>query len=603
MKHLSIRYISDVDFRVKLDKILSEYKSGQYSSILFHIYSGVNDEKLLMSISGKIGDLFETDNIVGSISAGEIKNGRLMDRGVLVSVMMFESAEIKVFRFENASGSEQDIGKQIRSIAASTTDCKALELMLPGTNLHTRLLFEEVSRCRRGIQVFGGYAGGHSMESSEHFVFDRTGLYGDLIFLITYAGAELHVSVDKSVGWQTLGVPFSVTKADENRLITVDGRPAAELYQKYMQIETDENFAEATFEFPLMAELGDEELLRHTISVDDDGSLILAGYVTEGMKIYLCYGAPAEIVKRVDARLLEICEFRPQAILLYSCSVRKSFWEDFVNVEMMPFQKIAETAGFHTWGEINRDAKGNVLEYNITLLSIAMREGPAEGDVKHVHVDDSVLKGQASLIKRLTKLVYATTTELHRAYTDLSEMNDKLKEMAEHDGLTGVLNRRSIEEKLTAAFNSEDKTPNGLLMLDIDFFKKVNDTYGHKVGDDTLTLTAKIMSDSVKDIEGAYVGRWGGEEFMLLVPGYDADKAFELSEQIRTTVEQSDYGAAGHITVSLGSISFDGSEDLTSIYTSLDDALYKAKNSGRNKCCKAEPLKKPKAKKRTAKKK
>ena len=125
------------------------------------------------------------------------------------------------------------------------------------------------------------------------------------------------------------------------------------------------------------------------------------------MKIYRCYGAPAEIVKKVDARLIEVCEFCPEAILLYSCSVRKSFWEDFVNVEMIPFQQIAETAGFYTWGEVNRDRKnGNVLEYNITLMSIAMREGPAKTKTKkHVHVDDSVLKGQASLIRRLTKLV------------------------------------------------------------------------------------------------------------------------------------------------------------------------------------------------------
>ena len=591
MKHITIRYISELHFAGELESLYSEYSGGGYKSILFHIYSGVLDDSLLLSVSKKLHTKFTTDMVIGTISAGEINNGKLMDRGVLISAMMFESADVKVYRFAEASGKEASIGERIRKLADDIPYCRALELMLPGTNLHTKTLFERISLCRQDIQVFGGYAGGHSMEASEHFVFDMNGIYSDMIFLVTYAGEDLHVNIDKSVGWQTLGVPFKVTKADENRLITVDNRPAVELYEKYMQIEADEHFAEETFEFPLMAELDGEELLRHTMTVEPDGSLILAGYVTEGMNIYLCYGAPAEIVKKVDRRLAEICAFRPQAILLYSCSVRKAFWEDFVNIEMLPFQQIAQTAGFHTWGEVNRDKKnGNVLEYNITLMSIAMREGePDSGEEPHVHVDDSVLKGQASLIKRLTKLVYATTTELHKAYTELSSLNDKLQDMADHDGLTKLLNRRKIELVIDDHYKSLKTAGSGeagLIMLDIDFFKNVNDTYGHEVGDKTLVSLAEIMIDAVSSVDGAQVGRWGGEEFMILLPGADSDRTYDIAESIRRNVESFNFGEAGHITVSLGTLCFNERSN-SSIYTRLDDALYAAKKSGRNKVCRA----------------
>ena len=586
MKHLSVRYVSELDFKDKLTSLLDEYKKKSYKSILFHVYSGVLDEDLIVSICQKIKSAFDTDNIAGSISAGEIKNGRLMDRGVLISVMMFESADVVLHRFANAAGKESEFGQKIRQLADSTPDIKGMELMLPGTNLETRTLFEEISKCNKEVQVFGGYAGGHSMESSEHYVFDQNGLYSDLIFCITYAGKDFHISVDKSVGWQTLGVPFRVTKADGNRLIEVDGRPAVELYEKYMQIEADENFAEETFEFPLMAELDGEELLRHTASVEEDGTLDLAGYVTEGMKIYLCYGAPADIVKKVDSRLIEVCDFKPEAILLYSCSVRKSFWEDFVNIEMLPFQQIAETAGFHTWGEVNRDKKnGNVLEYNITLMSIAMREGePAPGKPKRVHVDDSVLKGQASLIKRLTKLVYATTTELHKAYTNLSVLNDQLQEMADHDGLTKLINRRRTEQFIQQCYQSmkDNGGTAGLIMMDIDFFKKVNDTYGHAVGDLTLIKVSELMRDVIADIDGSCAGRWGGEEFMLLVPGKGPDETFEVAEKLRKSIEAADFGEAGHVTASLGTITFEGSSELMNVFTNLDKALYQAKKNGRN---------------------
>lgn len=591
MKHITLRYVSGLDFNEELDELYSEYSNYGYKNILFHIYSGVLDEELVLSISRKLSERFSTDQVIGTISAGEIRNGRLMDRGVLISAMLFESADVTVHRFPAASDRESDIGNDICNIADSTPYCKALELLLPGTNLHTKALFEKISNCRRDIQVFGGYAGGHSMESSEHFVFDMNGLYSDMIFLVTYAGEDFHISVDKSVGWQTLGVPFKVTKADENRLITVDNRPAVELYEKYMQIEADENFAEETFEFPLMAELDGEELLRHTITVEPDGTLLLAGYVTEGMNIYLCYGAPADIVKKVDNRLEEISQFRPEAVLLYSCSVRKSFWEDFVNIEMMPFQQAAPTAGFHTWGEVNRDKNnGNVLEYNITLMSIAMREGePKPGEKLRLHVDDSVLKGQASLIKRLTKLVYATTTELHKAYKDLSVMNDKLQDMADHDGLTGLCNRRRTEQLVTECFESikHNGGKAGLLMLDIDHFKKVNDTYGHEVGDKTLIATADVMNRSLEGIEGAFAGRWGGEEFIILLPSFDADEAFAFADKLRKDISLTDLGEAGRITVSLGSISFDSKSDIKTVYRKLDDALYAAKDSGRNSVIKA----------------
>ena len=591
MKQIAIRYVGEVDLNEKLGNILDEYKNGGYKQILFHVYSGVLDEALVVGGCRRLNEVFGTDMIVGSISAGEIKDGRLMDRGVLISAMMFESADVKVHRFESVSGFEKSIGSEICHLADGIPYIKALELMLPGTNLHTRALFEEISKCDRSIQVFGGYAGGHSMESSEHFVFDHNGLYSDMIFLVTYAGEDFHITVDKSVGWQTLGVPFKVTKADENRLIEVDGRPAVELYEKYMQIEADEHFAEETFEFPLMAELEGEELLRHTITVEDDGTLLLAGYVTEGMNIYLSYGAPAEIVKKVDTRLLEICDFQPEAILLYSCSVRKSFWEDFVNVEMQPFQHVAETVGFHTWGEVNRDKRnGNVLEYNITLMSIAMREGEADPkDKKHVHVDDSVLKGQASLIKRLTKLVYATTTELHKAYAELRDMNDKLQQIADCDGLTGLFNRRKTEQVIEKRFEDmrESGGQAGLIMLDIDYFKKINDTYGHAVGDETLKSVAKLMKEAVKDLENACTGRWGGEEFMVLVPDMGKDDTCMLAEKLRQMTEGHAFGCGEKITISLGVIAFDGKEDLQSVYITLDDALYSAKKQGRNRVVKA----------------
>lgn len=260
--------------------------------------------------------------------------------------------------------------------------------------------------------------------------------------------------MDKTVGWEALGFPFKVTKAAGNHLIELNGRPAAEVYEKFLQIDRKvHNNAEESFEFPLLGRQNGDDRLRSTVHIEEDGSVFLHGFVTNGMDIYLSYGNPSNIVEKANERLEALRRFKPQAILLYSCVVRKTFWEDFVDMEMIPFQKIAPSAGFHTWGEIMRVPEtGELAEHNITLLSIAMREGEAPAqDLPVIRVDDSVLKGQASLLKRLTKLVYATMEELQKAHNRPEELNSRLTVMVETDYLTGLYNRGKIEERIRKA--------------------------------------------------------------------------------------------------------------------------------------------------------
>lgn len=109
----------------------------------------------MTAVAGKIHSDFDTDCITGSMAAGEIKNGKLMDRGILISVMMFNSSEVKVYRFRNVNGNEAEVGDTICKVADGIGDIKAMELVLPGTKLHTKALMEELSKCRRDVQFFG----------------------------------------------------------------------------------------------------------------------------------------------------------------------------------------------------------------------------------------------------------------------------------------------------------------------------------------------------------------------------------------------------------------------------------------------------------------
>ena len=593
MKQLLIQYTTETELYEQLKELKKEWETGGYTRLLFHVFSATSEEAPLQKLAVQLKNEFPDSDVVGAVSAGEICNARLMKPGILISALFFTCTDVRVVKYEDVKGHEAERGKTICDTVNGQDDIKAVELIMTGTECNTRVIFEEISRCKSGVQVFGGYAGGHSMEVGEHFIFDENGLTDNKIFAVYYSGKDFHIDVDKSVGWQRLGHHFTVTKADESRMIELDNRPAVEVYEKYLQIDRNDHFAENTFEFPLIAAVEEDELLRHTITVEPDGTLDLAGYVTEGMKIYLCFGNPSLIVNRVNERIDEVRKFRPQAILLYSCSVRKSFWEDFVDMEMLPFEQLATTAGFHTWGEVKRNPiTGNVLEYNITLLSIAMREGDApETEIPPLRIDDSVLKGQASLIKRLTTLVSATTTELQNAYKNLETMNDRLSYLSDYDAMTGIFNRRKIEavieQTLTEA--AADGRKVGLMMFDIDLFKAVNDTYGHGRGDSVLIEMARIFRETICSVPGGHLGRWGGEEFFAVIPGYDRDETYAFAEELRKRVEAHKFeGVKETLTISIGVITATGTEDRKMLYKNVDDCLYFAKQNGRNKVIRFE---------------
>jgi len=167
--------------------------------------------------------------------------------------------------------------------------------------------------------------------------------------------------------------------------------------------------------------------------------------------------------------------------------------------------------------------------------------------------------------------------------TERIKLEKKLKKLATVDALTGIYNRYSVNQKIEEEI-SRMKRFNGvfaLMMFDIDFFKKVNDTYGHDVGDYVLQEFSKIVTHSIRTTD--IFGRWGGEEFMLLAPNESLKGAILLAEKIRKNVEEYEFKTVKKITVSIGLTVCNGYSEKEKLLKKVDEALYKAKESGRNK--------------------
>lgn len=172
---------------------------------------------------------------------------------------------------------------------------------------------------------------------------------------------------------------------------------------------------------------------------------------------------------------------------------------------------------------------------------------------------------------------------IHENSVELLSTLKKYEKLALTDSLTGAFNHGGIETEIYNAINIRRKTeePVSLMMLDIDFFKKVNDTYGHAVGDTTLKQFTAIIKEEMSK-EKAAVGRWGGEEFVVVCYGKNGNDLFDMAEELRTKVEKHEFPEIGQVTCSIGVTEMKAGEEFKELFERLDKAMYASKEAGRN---------------------
>jgi diguanylate cyclase (GGDEF)-like protein len=174
---------------------------------------------------------------------------------------------------------------------------------------------------------------------------------------------------------------------------------------------------------------------------------------------------------------------------------------------------------------------------------------------------------------------------------DLRLANERLAALAVTDELTGVANRRRLMERLdeAMAFARRRRTPLAVVLADLDYFKLVNDRLGHSAGDTVLRQVARAMEDVLRTED--LLGRYGGDEFMAVLPGTDKTGAQDAAERLRRAVEEVDFGTdvaallePRSLTISVGVAAFEASvKDAAELVRRADDALYRSKEGGRNR--------------------
>jgi diguanylate cyclase len=182
------------------------------------------------------------------------------------------------------------------------------------------------------------------------------------------------------------------------------------------------------------------------------------------------------------------------------------------------------------------------------------------------------------------------TGRLHELEFETGELRSKLRiehALAMRDALTGLPNRAAYEEFITreVARCRRFDQPFSLLVWDIDFFKSINDRFGHKAGDKALMVIAELLASSIRETD--FAGRFGGEEFVMVLSGTRCEEGLKVAEGIRRKVETCGFNSQGkpvHITISCGIAEFAGDDTIDDAFERADRALYQAKGEGRNRC-------------------
>ncbi len=175
-------------------------------------------------------------------------------------------------------------------------------------------------------------------------------------------------------------------------------------------------------------------------------------------------------------------------------------------------------------------------------------------------------------------LFFATTAVIYKFF--MEKYKEKLKSFLERDYLTGVLTRRALFSHLEL-LNCR-KTPYSVIMVDIDNFKKINDTFGHQAGDTVLKELGKLFKENLRRSD--FVGRYGGEEFLIVLPETEKKKAVTVAEKLRQTVEETFFSFPGkRLTVSLGVAYCSEADTFEKTIKLADERLYKAKKLGKNR--------------------
>ncbi len=584
MQQVWFIYEEKESFKQKLLEFKNTDRVSSTGSRMFQIYSEILKPAVIQEVTDAIEECFPDIPYIGCSTSGNIIDCELAgDITVVCTDFELLTTRFEIFQYDMAKQSVDEITAQIVEETKKNPWVKAIEMYFTIPEGSTTQFCDGLKDIREDIQIFGGVSCSDDITSDDSCVFTKAyGFSETSIVIVFYGGEDFHVDSIKVTGWKPLGREFHVTKSQGSLLQELDGIPAYDVYRKYLNINNDENFFYNTLEFPLFYEHNDTTILRTPVSSNADGSLNMTSDMDIGSVVRISYGDPSTMVDSIRHDSQRLAQFGPDVLHIFSCAARRTFWTNREpTYEIEPLYDISTSCGFFSHGEFLR-TKGSLNQHNVTLVIAAMREGEKKASPAVPQAQDNYMMSRVPLVSRLATFISVTSQELENTNKQLALVNDKLKMAAIIDGLTGLYNRKEIQGQIEKALADVKREQFSLVMLDIDNFKQVNDTYGHQEGDSVIVALADILRNRRTGLMQSS-GRWGGEEFMVLLRGTDSSSAAYIADLMRECFANTSFPGIRPQTVSLGVTQAREDDTVDSLCTRVDMALYRAKQNGKNR--------------------
>lgn len=569
-KSYCLRSLGDIENCIRL--FAASYVPGK-QSILISIYTHWNKPETIREMIRLFCDAFPEAEIAGMTTAGGIDNGRMQLRQTVVTIQFFEKSDVHTAIYDFSQEPMEELGEKARSFCQRQKDLSALLLLMTQRYYNFEPFLTALDKLGKDIPICGGYA--HTYRNEEGIcVFTKDAILSRGILLVTFSG-DVKVMTTSVMGWQPLGRTMTITAIDGPLVIrSLDHKPAAYFYQKYLH-STD--FGKSELLFPLVRSRHQVQLSILPLEHRSDGALQTNVFSHVGDQVQMAYGDPDQVILSSREALGHIERFAPEGMLLISCVTRRYFLKEDVNQILSAYSDFCVAPGGYVNGELIR-IDGKTQATNMTLISVCFREGeaPLVAATRKPHAP-VVLGETLSTIQRLSTFVTETTKEL-------AETQKQLSFAASHDSLSGLFNRGAMEKYLAQCIknNAEIGMPLSAIMIDLDHFKTINDTYGHSIGDAVIRTLADLMK---KHTAGrGYAGRWGGDEFLIILPGSTLETAEMLSIHMKDALlhahvlpDDSPVSASFGVTIARPG------ELEQSFYKRVDNALYTSKENGKNR--------------------
>ncbi|SFG31917.1 diguanylate cyclase (GGDEF) domain-containing protein [Lachnospiraceae bacterium C7] len=557
---------------------------------------------------------FFKENIPKAVVIGMTNHGALSREThsidcIICTVLFFEETNFKLDVFDCSEKTPKEVGAEYINMLSERENVRGILMMSSDIKLCPEKFIDQIYTFDERLIVFGALAGSNEMGKNNSIIFAEEKIYDRAILAVSFEGKNLQITADYNLGWKSLGKELTIDKSDDNGVVyQIDNIPAFDVYANHLGVSKNPYFFENISSFPFMIRHNGIYLARIALNYRESGALEFAMELPVGSRVSLGYAKPEYLLAESYTKSREMMNFRPEALLIYSCMNRRMLMGD--NLTETEFSYYEDVNPSATWvcgyGEIlhTREIRGLL---NSTLVAVGMRECDSSQlpekyqysergfysnqepifieDIKNDEKYKEIIKdltrmeiirkeGYIPLNDRLINFLEATTSDLRDAV-------NMLFKAASLDQLTEIYNRRALDffiEQAIGNFGIEGRV--ALVMFDIDFFKKINDNFGHDIGDDIIKQVVNVIKDSSG--KHSVLGRWGGEEFILMVKNTSQNDVVNLAEKIRKKVEVTNFIPVGHITISVGITFMDNTDDSVRLFERVDKALYQAKKNGRN---------------------